>query len=353
MNGKEKAKLALSDVRAFNTTMHRYGVKAMIRATTGKEANENCKVYPASCCIYRILIFDNTKFEDVMRYEREILAAIASARKEIGYFDKKVSLRFDAEPFLTLEVDGPPGYILEYEHIEVKPYRAPVGIAFSIDGGVPMLYDLTVQHQTLVAAVSGHGKSQLLKNCMSGLIYTTPPSLLEVMCIDFKNTDLLPYKSMPHCTRFAFRSEDANKIIDDLRGEVERRITDEKFSLKKRILLVIDEGGELDRSQDDTLASIMKMGRSLGVHVLMATQHPTAAQIGQKIARSFTHRFIGRVDSAQSAFFASGVANTGAELLKKPGSFLYVYGGQIERFQTFYITPERERALLKDRRKKV
>ena len=27
----------------------------------------------------------------------------------------------------------------------------------------------------------------------------------------------------------------------------------------------------------------------------------------------------------------------GAELLRKPGSFLYVFGGQVDRFQSFYM----------------
>lgn len=352
MNGAEKFRLAQGDVLAFNTTMKNYGVNARIQIRNEEEARENCKVFPASCCIYRIQVFGSTSFDNVIRYEKEVRAAIASQRKKMGYFEKYFSIRFDMEPFFTLEVDGPPGFILDYENIDAGEYQAPIGQTFTIDGMQPLLYNLNVHHQTLVAAVSGHGKSQLLKNCVTGLISSTPQSKIELLCIDFKNTDLVPYKHLPHCKAFAFRTEDANAIIAELREEVDRRIDDDKFVIKKRTLLVIDEGAELDKSVDDTLASIMKMGRSLGVHVLMATQHPTAAQIGQKTARAFTHRFVGRVDSAQSAFFASGVADSGAELLRKQGSFLAVYGGQVERFQTFYLSPEREKELIKNRRKK-
>jgi hypothetical protein len=45
---------------------------------------------------------------------------------------------------------------------------------------------------------------------------------------------------------------------------------------------------------------------------------------------------VGRVDNANAAIWAAGAAGTGAETLKKVGSFLYVYGGSVERFQTFY-----------------
>lgn len=335
MDGKQKAKLALADAGAFNVTMHRYGVKAIVQVGNQAQLKENCKVFPESCCIYRITVYDQTKFDDVLKYEKEIRAAVATNRKTLGYFDKYISLRFDTEPFLTLEVDSPPGFILPYEAVPVKPFQAAIGKVFTIDAVSPMIYDLTTQHQTLVAAVSGHGKSLLLKNCLTGIIASTPPEKLDLRCIDFKNSDLVEYR--PKASAFAYRTDDANTIIETLRGEVEGRIERGQKKPAQRILLVIDEGAELDKVNDDKLASIMKMGRSLGVHVLFATQHPTAAQVGQKIARAFTHRFVGRTDTAQSALFASGVAGSGAELLRKPGSFLYVFGGQIERFQTYLL----------------
>jgi hypothetical protein len=347
-----KTKLALSDVRAFNETMQKYKVNARILARNNAEARANCKVYPASCCIYSISLFGSSKFEDVLRFERELRSNIATGRKAIGMYEKSFSIRFDMEPFLTLEVDGPPGYILDYEPFQVATWQAPVGQIYTIEGATPMVYSLEKHYQTLVAAVSGHGKSYLLRNCVTGLLASSSPKELELLCIDFKNTDLVSYKNMPHCTAFAYRQEEAEAIVQNLRSEVEARIENDKFVLKKRVLLVIDEGAELNKTLDGTLASIMKMGRSLGVHVLIATQHPTAKQIGEQTARSFTHRFVGRVDSAQSAFFASGIASSGAEFLRKPGSFLYVYGGQIERFQTFNLTLEKEVELLKMRKRK-
>lgn len=344
MDGKQKAKLALADAGAFNVTMHRYGVKAAVRIGNQQELIENCKVFVESCCIYRVTVYDQTTFDNVLKYEKEIRAAIATARKNLGYFDKYISLRFDSEPFLTLEVDSPPGFILNYEKTPLKPFQSAIGKIYTIDGTTPMLYDLTVHHQTLVAAVSGHGKSQLLKNCLAGLIGNTPKGKFDLRCIDFKNSDLTLYKR--HASAFAFRNDDANDIIENLRLEVEGRIEEASRKPKQRILLVIDEGAELDKVNDEKLASIMKMGRSLGVHVLFATQHPTAAQVGQKIARAFTHRFVGRTDTAQSALFASGVAQSGAELLRKPGSFLYVFGGQIERFQSYFLSEAMEEGLL-------
>lgn len=336
MNGKERGKLALTDIAAFNKVMRQYGIEASIMARSGEELRENCKIFPASCCIYRVSVFGRTDFSNVMKYEREILSAIAAERKKIGYFDKNISLRFDMEPFFTLEVDSPPGNILEFENIPVREWQSAIGKTFSIDGDAPFIYDLRTHHQSLIAAVSGHGKSQLLKNCVTGLLQSTKPDRLQLYCIDFKNTDLVGFRHVPHSKGFAFQAGEANDILGRIKQALEQRIKQDSFKIDSRILLVIDELAEIDKKKDEQIASIMKMGRSFGIHVLAATQHPTSAQIGQKTARSFTHRMVGRVDSANAALWATGTAGSGAELLKKAGSFLYAFGGSVERFQTFY-----------------
>ena len=345
-NGKDRAKLALNDAAAFNRVMRRYEVEAMIDVRSQEALVQNCKVFPAAVCIYKVKIFGSATFAEVTKYEREVRSEIAATRSKLGVYDKKMSVRFDIEPFLSLEVDTPDGYTLDREQVAVNPYQAAIGKQFSVDGEKVVKYDLNVHYQTLVAAVSGHGKSKLLKNCLLGLIHSTKPADLKFWLIDFKNDDLQPFAKLKHTERYAWKQEDANKLIEYLRLELEKRISSNKKKQHK-ILLVIDEGAELDKDLDDTLATIMKMGRSLGIHVLLATQYPTSAQIGQKIARAFTHRFVGRVESASSALWASGVAGSGAELLRKPGAFLYVFGGNVERFQTFNLTKEMEEELIK------
>ncbi len=348
MTANEKGLLALYDARAFNTVMLRYNVGAVVPITSPEVLRDNCRIYPSACCIYKVSVFGSSSFSDVMRYEKEVKSEIALGRKNLGLYDKNISVRFDSEPFLTLEVDPPPGHFLEYDATPQAAHTAAIGRFFRVDGEEPAIFSLLKHHQSLVAAVSGHGKSRLLRNVLIGLARNTPASQLALHIIDMKNDDLVPFKRLPHTKDFAWRSDEATQLIADIRGEVDRRISVDNYKIKQRHLLVIDEGAELDKACDDTLASIMKLGRSLGVHVLLATQHPTSSQIGAKTAQAFTHRFVGRVASASSASWATGVAGSGAELLKKQGSFLYIYGGDVERFQTFNLSPEEEQQLLVD-----
>lgn len=342
MDSNIKGKLALSDSRAFNSVMMRYNVGAVIPVSTPAIMRENCKIFPAGGCFYRVKIMGDTKFADVMRLEKEIRSDIADGRKKAGLYEKSMSIRFDTEPFLVLEVDPPPGYFLPYEAGEIVKFTAPIGKLFSVDGESLMAYDLNKHYQTLVAAVSGHGKSRLLRNCIVGLSKNCTPKDLQMYFIDFKNDDLAIFSNLPHVKGFAWKQEEASNIIMSLRDEVDKRITKKGKKYNNKHLLVIDEGAELDKSLDDTLSSVMKLGRSLGIHVLLATQYPTSAQIGQKVNNAFTHRFVGRVGSASNAAWACGIPDSGAELLRKPGAFLDIFGGQINRFQTFTMTPEEE-----------
>lgn len=347
MDSTAKGKLALLDAKAFNAVMLRYSVDAVVPVGSPKAMREHCKVFPAGGCFYHVKVMGSTKFNDVMRLEREVKAEIAAERKRQGLYERTMSVRFNSEPFLVLEVDPPPGFDLLYEPLPLQPLQAAVGMTFGIDGAFPMLYDLNVHHQTLVAAVSGHGKSRLLRNCVSGIARTTGPDKVKLSLIDFKNDDLSKFQYLPHTISYAWRTEEANSTIYAIRDEVEKRIAQngkrkKNKSFPDKHLLVIDEGAELDKELDDTLASIMKLGRSLGVHVLLATQYPTSAQIGQKVSQAFTHRMVGRVSSASSAAWATGMGESGAELLRKQGSFLYVFGGEITRFQTFNLTEAQE-----------
>ena len=348
MTGSEKGKVALSDARAFNKVMLRYNVNAVIPINSPEALKDNCKVYPSACCIYKVNVFGSSSFGDVTRYEKEVRSEIASGRKALKLYDKNMAIRFDTEPFLTLEVDPPTGYFLPYDASPLPSYSAAIGKFFRVDGEENTVFSLLKHHQSLVAAVSGHGKSRLLRNMLIGLVRNTTPAQLALHIIDLKNDDLTMFKNLPHTKSFAWKPDEATALIETIRKEVDARIAVDGYEVKQRHLLVIDEGAELDKACDDTLASIMKLGRSLGIHVVMATQHPTSAQIGQKVAQAFTHKFVGRVTSASSAAWATGCSGSGAELLKKQGSFLYIFGGDIDRFQTFNLTEEEEKMLLNE-----
>lgn len=325
-------KLASVEAVAFNLTMMAHGVRAYINITSPENARSSIKIFPEAVIIYTIDIEPGQGFSKVFSLKDEVTAAIARGRLKYGFSISNLAIRFDNNPLPTLEVDTPPGYKVAMNSLNSEQFTSIVGTSYSILGRELFKFDLTKHHQTLIAAMSGHGKSVLLKRIANGLISCTPPSLLNLYVIDFKNDDLSFLEERTHTRLYGYDNLSAEEIIDALTFEKEKRKYD-KWT--KRKVLMIDELAELPKSFDEPVASLMKMGRSMGINVVAATQHPTAKQVGEQIARSFTHRFVGRVESSNAARWATGVEASGAELLKKPGSFLYCFGGDTTRVQVF------------------
>jgi DNA segregation ATPase FtsK/SpoIIIE-like protein len=201
-------------------------------------------------------------------------------------------------------------------------------VQYSPNGRSDIFYNVLQHHQTLIAAISGHGKSFLLNTILSDL-YNTPPSLLKIDVLDFKN-DLKVNTN--RVSNFILSDSEIEDYLLFLESEKERRrfVTSES-----RRLVVIDEAAEIPKEYDEKIASIMKLGRSIGINTILATQHPTANQLGKMIARSFTHRIVGRVENATAAKWATGTEGSGAESLLRPGSFLFCHGSDVKRFQVF------------------
>lgn len=321
--------LSLSDATAINKTLLAHKVKAAIDLTKEKSIS----IFPEALIIYRIDVQPGEKFDRIIKLIKEIKAAIKISREENNFSSEDLSVRFNTDSLLTIEIDTPPGFAIEYTDKYHGEFCAAIGTTYSVNGRETFIFDLNKCHQTLIAAISGHGKSVLLSRIAKGLAASAPISLkLSYFVIDFKNDDLIFTKDLQNTVDYAYTDEHAINIINYIDKEKDYRI---EHGWKRRYVLLIDETAQLPKSVDKKLSSIMQVGRSLGINVIAATQHPTAKQIGELVARSFTHRFVGRTENNNSAQWASGTSNSGAETLTKPGSFLYCYGGNVKRLQVF------------------
>jgi DNA segregation ATPase FtsK/SpoIIIE and related proteins len=110
------------------------------------------------------------------------------------------------------------------------------------------------------------------------------------------------------------------------------------------VALVIDELADLlmvaGAEAERPLTRLLQRGREAGIHVIAATQKPTAAVIGSLVKANFPVRLVGKVTSPEDARVATGWKGTGAERLLGRGDFIAVAEGQLHRFQAAYIAPE-------------
>jgi S-DNA-T family DNA segregation ATPase FtsK/SpoIIIE len=110
------------------------------------------------------------------------------------------------------------------------------------------------------------------------------------------------------------------------------------------VVVMIDELADLlmtgGKPVQRALTRLTQRGREVGIHVVAATQKPTAAVLGPLVKANFPVRLVGRVTSIEDARTASGWSGTGAERLLGRGDFLAVAEGRVTRFQAAHVSPQ-------------
>ncbi len=165
---------------------------------------------------------------------------------------------------------------------------APINLGFRTDGPHGM-----------IAGTTGSGKSELLQTLLAGLALTHPPDVLTMFLIDFKGgATFAPLSTLPHVVGSVTDLEHddtlAMRAFTALDAEIERRkriletarvpnlIDYERLGAEHEplpnLLVVIDEFALLVERQPevkDRLDTVATQGRSLGIHLLLATQSPS------------------------------------------------------------------------------
>ncbi|MEV5961376.1 type VII secretion protein EccCa [Kribbella sp. NPDC051952] len=181
--------------------------------------------------------------------------------------------------------------------------RVPIGLD---DNGSTTLVDLKESAQLgmgphgLIIGATGSGKSEVLRTMVMALLSTHTPDDLALVLVDFKGgATFAPFEGVPHVAGIITNLQDDASMIErayaSLAGEVQRRqevlkeagnvanITDYRLYRRQRpemaplphLFVIIDEFGELLNQRPDFIdlfLSIGRIGRSIGVHLLLSSQ---------------------------------------------------------------------------------
>lgn len=172
--------------------------------------------------------------------------------------------------------------------------KAPIGIG--PDG--PLKIDL-VEHgpHALIAGTSGAGKSELLQSFIAALVIDHPPTRLNLLFIDYKGgASSNVFRDVAHTvgTVTNLSADLAMRALVSLRAELDRRMRllegrakDLAEMLERHpeqapasLVIVVDEFATLIKEIPDFVAGmvdIAQRGRSLGIHLILATQRPAGA----------------------------------------------------------------------------
>ena len=246
--------------------------------------------------------------------------------------------------------------------------RVPIGITAD---GRPMELDLKESAQDgmgphgLLVGATGSGKSELLRTLVLALAVTHDSEILNFVLVDFKGgatftkLDRLPHTSAV-ITNLADELHLVDRMLDAIGGELVRRqellrkagnygsqrdyekarIAGAPLDPLPALLIVVDEFSELLTARPDFIdmfVQIGRVGRSLGVHLLLASQRLEEGRL-RGLDSHLSYRIALRTFSAMESRVVLGTPDA-FQLPRSPGNgFLKTGVDELTRFKAAYVS---------------
>lgn len=227
------------------------------------------------------------------------------------------------------------------------------------DGRGPVRVDLRRDGpHGLVAGTTRAGKSELLQTLVAGLALEHPPTRLTFLLIDYKGgTAFSSCVQLPHTvglvtdldthlTRRALVSLNAELRYREavLREANAPNLTEMELThpdtAPPSLLIIIDEFAALKREMPEFVEGIVDVaqrGAALGVHLILATQHPGGV-VDEKIKANTNLRIALRVNTTSESRDVVAADDAAAITRDVPGRAVIRTGpGELRTFQSAYV----------------
>ncbi len=373
-----------------------YGIYSIFLTEDERELPKGCRT---KICIEGTKgeIFSNESNENISFFfelpQKEILkqtaAAMACARKKKFVENQKLPQKITL--FELIEKDGKERWERLWEE---EKETLPVALGIAEDGSTFFLdlHEKVHGPHGLVAGTTGSGKSEMILTYLLCAALSFPPWRLQFLLIDFKGGGLANHlKDLPHLAgtitnldedllersllfiraelkkRQRILAENGCVHVDEYEQLYRERTT--QLEAMPHLILIVDEFAELKAEQPEfmkELISTSRIGRSLGVHLILATQKPSG-QVSEQIWSNAKFRLCLKVQSENDSRevlhspLAAKILETGRgyfQVGNKEQFFLFqsAYSSEkikqekIEGFQIFRILLGGERCLIYEKK---
>ena len=241
--------------------------------------------------------------------------------------------------------------------------KTSIALGKSIDGSC-IVGNIAKMPHLLIAGTTGSGKSVCTNSLIVSILYKSTPDEVRFIMVDPKMVELAPYNGIPHLLipvvtdpkkaagalqwavfemmkRYKMFSE---KGVKDLAGYNALSETDEDVKKLPTVVVVIDELADLmlvaAKEVEESICRVAQMGRAAGMHLVVATQRPSADVITGLMKANIPSRIAFAVASSMESRII--LDTPGAEKLVGKGDMLYSPLGDSKptRVQGCFITPE-------------
>jgi S-DNA-T family DNA segregation ATPase FtsK/SpoIIIE len=252
--------------------------------------------------------------------------------------------------FVGIEVPNPQGAMVRLRPLlESDAFRkmgSPLGLVLGRDvSGNPVVADLSRMPHLLIAGTTGSGKSVCIQALTACLVMNNHPSQLRLAMLDPKMVELVRFNGLPHLMgKVETKAERMIGVLNWARAEMDhryrlldgarardldsynKRTARRHLDVLPRIVILIDELADLMMSAPDqtehSIVRLAQMARATGIHLIVATQRPSAEVVTGLIKANFPARLSFTVASSiDSRVILDG---NGAETLLGRGDMLFL-----------------------------
>lgn len=211
-------------------------------------------------------------------------------------------------------------------------------------GGNAIVGNISKLPHMLIAGTTGSGKSVCMNCLILSILYKATPEEVRLIMIDPKMVELGVYNGIPHL--FVPVVTDPKKAAGALQWAVIEMLKRYRLfsdvgvrdlagynahqanigeETMPRVVIVIDELADLmlvaSKEVEESICRVAQMGRAAGVHLIIATQRPSADVITGLMKANIPSRIAFAVSSAMESRII--LDNSGAEKLVGAGDMLY------------------------------
>ena len=328
----------------------------------GVDAAAGEVVHGPSVTRYEFTLEQGVKLSKITNLSDDIALALGASGVRVAPVPNKISVVGIEVPNRTVTAVRIRDVI---ESREFTCHPSPVAFAVGKDiGGSSIVGNIAKLPHVLIAGTTGSGKSVCTNSLIVSILYKSTPDEVRFIMVDPKMVELAPYNGIPHLLipvvtdpkkaagalqwavfemmkRYKMFSE---KGVKDLAGYNALSETDEDVKKLPIVVVVIDELADLmlvaAKEVEESICRVAQMGRASGMHLVVATQRPSADVITGLMKANIPSRIAFAVASSMESRII--LDTPGAEKLVGKGDMLYSPLGDSKptRVQGCFITPE-------------
>lgn len=268
--------------------------------------------------------------------------------------------------------------LIDDQAFRSRKMQLPIAMGVDIFGA-PAIEDLAEMPHLLVAGSTGSGKSVFMNTLIASLITRHSAKDLRLVLIDPKMVEMAAYNSLPHlaCPVVTDPENEAKGKLDSLVEEMDDRykrmralgaknITSFNDIIRTRrrsefmsyegrwatmpyVVLIIDELADmmmvLGKQAEVPITRLAQKARAAGIHLVIATQRPSADVVTGLIKANFPTRVAFRVLSGIDS--RTILDQSGAEGLLGKGDMLFLSSQGLRRMHGAYLADKEVAAMVK------